>query len=137
MDFMKWLGFSLRGVAALLAGGLLAGCQSGPGFQFDPLAQDAQPQQSMGGTATVTGETGHPSVVDQTQAPILHVGDAVTVTFQDLMNPIPPVDAAVKDDGTVTLIYNKSFHAEGKTLRELERDIRDAYVPAYFVNMTP
>ena len=42
----------------------------------------------------------------------------------------------VKDDGTVTLIYNRVFHAAGKRTGELGKEIRDFYVPAYFINLT-
>jgi polysaccharide export outer membrane protein len=68
---------------------------------------------------------------------IIRVGDGLTITFQDLVTPIPAVDTVVKEDGTITLIYNKQFVAVGKTRGQLEKDIHDAYVPDYFRYMTP
>lgn len=65
------------------------------------------------------------------------MGDEVVVSFADLVNPVSPVDDQIKNDGTITLIYNKKFQAAGKTVGELQEDIRSCYVPAYFVNMTP
>jgi len=68
---------------------------------------------------------------------IIRTGDGLTVTFQDLVTPIAPVDTTVREDGTITLIYDKEFLAAGKTRGQLEKEIRDVYVPDYFKNMTP
>src|SRR6185503_2922488 len=42
----------------------------------------------------------------------------------------------VPDSGVITLPYNVRVHAAGKSTGQLEQDIREAYVPAYFVNLT-
>ena len=47
-----------------------------------------------------------------------------------------PTDERVKEDGTITLMLNKTFKADGKTHAELAKEIRATYVPDYFVNMT-
>ncbi len=136
---MKVSGFWLKGLAVVMAGILFAGCQSAPPrqqFKFDPLTQ-APMEPPPPPPASTANAAPAPAPVDPTTAPILHVGDRVTVSFQDLVTPIPAVDATVKDDGTITLIYNKQFQADGRTLRQLENDIREAYVPGYFRNMTP
>jgi protein involved in polysaccharide export with SLBB domain len=140
MDLMKFSGLWVRLFAVLFAGGLLAGCQSpDSGFKFDPLTENgAASMPGAGGPALAPMAMRDPQrLVDPNGSPILHTGDQVTVTFQDLVIPIQPVDGLVKEDGKITLIYNKQFQADGKTLGQLERDIRAAYVPAYFVNMTP
>lgn len=67
----------------------------------------------------------------------LAVGDKVTVTFQDINPAIPAIDTAVKEDGTITLTMNLSFTAAGKTIAQLESDIRERYVPRIYRYMTP
>ena len=66
----------------------------------------------------------------------LRVGDLLTVSFSDLVNPISPFEGRIKEDGTITLLLNQTFTAEGKTVVELEKDIRERYVPNLFVNLT-
>jgi protein involved in polysaccharide export with SLBB domain len=137
---MKFSGLWVRLFAVLFAGGMLVGCQSpDSGFKFDPLAENGGASMaSAGGPALAPMAMRDPQrLVDPNGSPILHAGDQVTVTFQDLVTPIMPVDGLVKEDGKITLIYNKQFQADGKTVGQLERDIRAVYVPAYFVNMTP
>jgi polysaccharide biosynthesis/export protein VpsN len=67
---------------------------------------------------------------------VLRVGDLVVVVFSDLPVLVPPFEERVKDDGTITLLLNQSFHAAGKVRGELEREIRERYVPRYYVNLT-
>lgn len=66
----------------------------------------------------------------------LRVGDLLVITFSDLINPIPPFEGRVKDDGKITLTQNQDFVAAGKTVAELEKEIHQRYVPKYFVNLT-
>ncbi|MDB6111144.1 MAG: Polysaccharide biosynthesis/export protein [Pedosphaera sp.] len=137
---MKFSGLWVRLSAVLFAGLMLAGCQSpDSGFKFDPLAENSGASMAgAGGPALAPMAMRDPQrLVDPNGSPILHVGDQVTVTFQDLVTPIMPVEGLVKEDGRITLIYNKQFQADGKTVGQLERDIRAVYVPDYFVNMTP
>ena len=49
---------------------------------------------------------------------------------------MPAFEERVKEDGTITLIENQNFTAAGKTRGQLEKDIRNAYVPKYYVKMT-
>jgi polysaccharide export outer membrane protein len=112
-----------------LAAILLAGCETTESGQYgyDPLGSDPG--------AAVTGTNGAPT--GNVRTAVLRTGDEVIVNFADLVNPIPPADDTIKDDGTITLIYNEKFQAVGKTIGELQDEIRKRYVPAYFVNMTP
>jgi protein involved in polysaccharide export with SLBB domain len=48
----------------------------------------------------------------------------------------PAFDQRVRDDGTITLIYNRVFHAAGQKTGDLEKEILDYYVPTYFRNLT-
>jgi protein involved in polysaccharide export with SLBB domain len=67
---------------------------------------------------------------------VLQPGDAITVVYNDLPTIVPPFEGEIKPDGTITLILNKNFKAAGKTIAELEKDIRAEYVPNYFKQMT-
>jgi protein involved in polysaccharide export with SLBB domain len=142
--FRRWPGVW----ATLSAIVILAGCASSPStestYKFDPLGHGAggdtgSTAQTSGSQAPDLGSTS-PASGDGTQTVsgrILRVGETITVTFQDLPTPVPPVETTIKEDGTITLIYNKQFLAVGKTVGQLESDIRKAYVPDIFVNMTP
>jgi len=44
------------------------------------------------------------------------------------------MDDIVKQDGTVTLLSNRVFTAAGKTISELQRELRDHYGPRFFPN---
>jgi protein involved in polysaccharide export with SLBB domain len=54
------------------------------------------------------------------------MNDTVTVTFSDGSTG---EDSRVKEDGTITLHFNQTFVAAGKTPLELRRDIYDRYAP--------
>jgi polysaccharide export outer membrane protein len=79
--------------------------------------------------STVTGGSG-------AEAEVLRVGDSLTVVFTDTPVQIQNYDEKIKDDGTITLHLDKTFKAAGLSLGELEKKIRDCYVPAYYKQMT-
>ena len=126
MDIMKFFG---RGAAAL--GIFLAGCIWGPQPRttaYNPLGETNSPLAVVGmGGGSATN-------IDMT-AYTIQVGDSVTATFSDVTG-INPITDTIKDDGTITLIYNEKFQAAGKTVGKLQQDIHDLYVPAYFKYLT-
>jgi polysaccharide export outer membrane protein len=70
----------------------------------------------------------------------LGVGDLLTVNFTDLPpNSGMPAEQEhrIGDDGLITLPFNVQIQAAGKTPTQLQKEIRDAYVPYLFVNLTP
>lgn len=67
---------------------------------------------------------------------IINIGDAVIITFSDLPIVIPDYSERVKSDGSVTLLYTQKFQFAGKARGDLEAEIRERYVPAYFNNLT-
>jgi protein involved in polysaccharide export with SLBB domain len=71
-------------------------------------------------------------------AEVIKPKDTLLVTFTNLPSvlTLPAFDQRVRDDGTITLIYNKVFQAAGKKTGDLENEVRDYYVPAYFTNLT-
>jgi protein involved in polysaccharide export with SLBB domain len=130
MDIRKIFGRGIIGMGCIFACVLLAGCltDSPDPYGFDPLKPNSTPP--MAGSGNSQSSTNAPGV--------LRSGDELIVSFVDLgVNAIAPVDDQIKSDGTITLIYNKTFAAAGKTVGELQTEIRKCYVPAYFVNMTP
>jgi len=65
---------------------------------------------------------------------IIHTGDTITIHFHDPdgANGSVLVDDVVKQDGTVTLLSNRIFTAAGKTMSELDRELRENYGPRFF-----
>jgi polysaccharide export outer membrane protein len=116
----------------LCAAVLLAGCASDPN-PADRVFPNAGLGAPMGGASP--GNTNAPGT-DQGFA-ILRVGDMITITFAD----VPPLSmreqqVRIPDSGIITLPFNVRVQAAGKTTGQLEKDIRDAYVPTFFVSLT-
>lgn len=114
-------------VGVALCALVFAGCSSDSTKQFADLP-----------TATGTTETGAaaPGEAPTYAAAVIHGGEAIEVAFTDITPPVAPVDMRVKEDGTITLAFNETFSAVGKTTGELEKEIRARYVPKYYVNLT-
>jgi polysaccharide biosynthesis/export protein len=127
MENMKFFGRGIAGLAFVLAGILLAGCETdGGNYRDDPLAQ-----ATNGTNAVASAKPLDPSTT------LLSVGDEITVSYSDVVAAILPNDTTIQEDGSVTLIYNQKFQAAGKTIGALQSEIRDRYVPQYFKYMTP
>jgi polysaccharide export outer membrane protein len=128
----------------LLMGLLFAGCQTNradSGFSEVPgmetAAKGATSPAGQSATTSVVAKSGTAANAAETSE-IIQLGNTLLITFSDLPPPpLPAFDQRVKDDGTITLIYNREFKAAGKRTGDLEKEIRDFYVPAYFINMTP
>lgn len=156
METMKLLGRGVAVLALITVCMVLTGCQSGnntanSGYSYDPLSADltsnnglpgsGSPAASGGTTGTGTPATGPStgSALSEINGsyPILHAGDLISVTFNDV-NPVPtPIDDTIKEDGSITLYYNEKFQAAGKTVNALQAEIHDRYVPKYYQYMTP
>ena len=67
---------------------------------------------------------------------VFRVGDSLTIIYSDLPQATPPFEGKIKEDGTITLLVNKTFTAAGKTAGELEKEIRACYVPSFYKYMT-
>ena len=69
---------------------------------------------------------------------MLRVGDNITVSFSDIPAPgILPVTQRIREDGRITLPFNVILVAAGKTVGQLQEEIRNAYVPSTYRQMTP
>ena len=118
MKYCKLLG---RGgaVSVLLAAALLmAGCRMFSADQKNAAGAADTPPQSNG------------------SEDIIHKGTLLIITFSDTVSPIPPFEERVNEEGSITLIENKSFTAEGKTRGQLEKEIRECYVRKYYRRLT-
>ncbi|HWF17973.1 MAG TPA: SLBB domain-containing protein [Verrucomicrobiae bacterium] len=112
----------------------LAGCETDNAkYSYDPLAQNAAPASS-GGLAS-TAPMVPPAPVDASGT-TMHIGDSVTFNFSDVPADLKPFDDTVKEDGSVTLMYNEKFQADGKTIGSLQQEIHDRYVPKYYRYLT-
>jgi protein involved in polysaccharide export with SLBB domain len=128
----------------LLTGLFFAGCQTeraDSGFSevpgIEPVAQVGTSPSNTAATPAVAPNT-TPTATTNLSPEIIKVGDILLITFGDLPTerPLPAFDQRVKEDGTITLIYNQVFQAVGKRTGDLEKEIRAFYVPAYFRNLT-
>jgi len=127
MEIKRLLGLGINGLGLILAGVLLVGCQplGGGGNNNPPLAGPGE------------GGIGTNSNASMGMITEIKAGDVLTVSFQDTVNTILPVVDVVKEDGSITLIYNQKFQAAGKKIAVLQDEIRARYVPDYFRNLTP
>lgn len=121
-------------VCALLFTGLfIAGCQSDKlPSQFAEVPGATVPSA----TGSVINPVAVRGVTNGGSAEIIHVGDVLVVVFSDIPVALLPFEVTVRDDGTITLLKNKPFQAAGKSRGQLEREVRDAYVPSEFINLT-
>jgi polysaccharide export outer membrane protein len=106
---------------------IAAGCSTDQTSQFAELP---------GATAAPAEGAAAPGEAPAYASAVIHAGEALEITFTDLTPPVSPIDLRVKDDGTITLLFNEVFSAVGKTTGELEKEIRGRYVPRYYVNLT-
>ena len=110
---------------------LLAGCKT------DPNAALAErfPTSSVNPAQPASGSTTNADKI-ASQFSKLRVGDLIYISFSDVERPPQKMEANIPDSGIITLPYNIHVKADGKTTSELEKDIRDAYVPKLYVTLT-
>jgi protein involved in polysaccharide export with SLBB domain len=110
----------------------LSGCKTGSGLSDTSAAggANAPASQSAESLAPQSGSSTNDS------ADIIHPQDALMIVLSDLPYPQPPIEDRVKDDGTIKLIENQTFHVAGKKRGEVENEIHDRYVPKLFKIMT-
>lgn len=127
MEQIKFLGRCASAVAGLLTLLLITGCHPrnynvdplgvGQVGSKDPVWADAQKSPDASGAA-------------------LQVGDEVDVTFVNVPSPYnQPNPAIISEDGTITLIHDQKFKAEGKTVNQLIADIKERYVPKFYTTV--
>lgn len=127
----------------VLTGLWLGGCHTPPPRFSDIPGQPAPapptaPAAAATALAAPAGESRSavPAAPSRPGTDVLQVGDPLTAVFSDTPTPLAPLDVTIREDGTITLLFNKQFHAAGKTRGELEKEVHDAYVPSYYQNLT-
>ena len=117
----------------LLAGLSFSGCETSSQYS-EPFGDASNPPIAATDSATTNTAPGPGNTALSVR---LRVGDSLTITYQDAPIKMDPYVGRVKDDGSITVSpYNQTFAAEGKNVRELEKEIHDRYVPQYFRNLT-
>jgi len=119
MNYCKLFGRWSLVLGFLLAAFFISGCNT---------TSDSLPKSAGG------AETAVPLDTDSTET--IHIGDFLIIVFSDLPTLVPNFEVRVNEEGTITLIENQKFVAAGKTRGELEKEIRERYVPKYYVRMT-
>jgi len=101
--------------------------------QAAPASTAAVPSTPSAGSATAPLTT----VSTAASSPeTLKVGDSLVIAYSDLPELKPAFNGQIRQDGTITLILDQTFAAAGKTPGELEREIRERYVPNFYTRMT-
>ena len=67
---------------------------------------------------------------------VIKPGDTITIMYFDVPGGVPPQEVEIRPEGTVTLLLNQEFKAAGLTPMQLEKTIRDRYVPSFYRQMT-
>jgi len=122
MNYRKLFGRWSFVLGFLLAAFFFSGCST---------ASKVPDQLSSTGGADTT-----PSDIEGGSTEVIHVGDFLVIVFSDLPTVTPNFEVRVDEQGSITLIENQKFVAAGKTRGELEKEIRERYVPKYYVRMT-
>ena len=139
---------SLALLASCFAGLLFSGCSHLYYADPNPTTPFAFPGQNAPAPETRVASLDHavpsgtPASAPSATGPgapsdILSVSDSIAVSFSDIPPPgILPVTQRIANDGKITLPFNDKVVAAGKTTSQLQDDIRVAYVPTIFVQMT-
>src|ERR1041385_7380013 len=109
---------------------VLAACKASLEPDFPDVSTSTAPAPAAGaaGAADATPNT----TIDNDRPELIHVGDSLTVNFSGLPTVQPQLQVQVDENGKITLIENETFSAAGKTRAQLEKEVRDRYVPDKF-----
>jgi protein involved in polysaccharide export with SLBB domain len=125
-------------VAVLLAGLFLAGC-----FNPNTASQGSFPAGQTGGAqampsplAPVNAPPPNTPPPVGSLSPVLRVADMVTIEWFDTQTPIQQYKERIRDDGKLVLPLNVTVQAAGRTVAQLQDDIRKEYVPKYYHHLT-
>ena len=137
---MNWLRNTVAPVscslAVMVALFLACGCDSlnsSPPASGGPThAAAAQPSPAAHAVTPAPAGNVSPDSPD-----LLRPGDAVLITFSGVERPPERFDGRIRDDGKVILPFlTTPVQAAGKTAAQLQDQVHDLYVPAYFNRLT-
>lgn len=122
---------------------LWAGCASNPNDNLNPSKRAMVfPGEQPATPSTDIATTGQPPAVPadpalQSDPSKLIVGDLLSINFSDVPAPgLQEIRTRIPSDGFITLHLNVRIKAAGRSIAELQQEIRKAYVPSLFVNLT-
>jgi len=127
-------------LAVVLFGGCKTGGAADPRFReivgvggsgTNSAAPTALPAGPAASGAATTPPTAASYLADR-----FRVGDTLMISFTDLPYRQDPIEDRVRDDGTIKLLQDLSFKVADRKRSEVEKEIRDAYVPKYFKTMS-
>jgi polysaccharide biosynthesis/export protein VpsN len=121
---MRLIGVALRNYFVLLAIIIIASL--GGGCSVYGPKDDPAPPPSL--------EPG-PTDQEQSRTP-LRVGEPIRVDFSGTPTGLPYVQTEIRGDGFVHFDYIGDIKAAGKTPAEFEKEIQNAYVPAYYTHLS-
>ncbi len=67
---------------------------------------------------------------------LLRVGEKIQVLLSDTPGGPISAEVVISEDGKITLHYDQTFVAAGKTRSKLEAEIRTRYVPGFYTKLT-
>jgi len=116
---------------------VLSGCTGSNRGKTVPVFSEVSPSAQLD-AYHVTNDSPTTKARNAESKGVIEVGDILLITFSNLpsLTMLPAWDQRVKEDGTITLIYNTVFLAAGKKTGDLEKEILGFYVPKYFVDLT-
>lgn len=129
---MKLLSEKVRSATCgLLAAMLLfvSGCASTP----DPIFT-SEPALDQVTSPVGAGTNAGPSSTGEGVR--FQIGDQLTITFSDTPDQLLPHEERIKEDGNITLPLIGAVKAVGKSPGQLQKEIKDLYVPKYYVRLT-
>jgi len=109
---------------------LMGGCESLGGRDSAGGPRAGLPA-TTGGPGQLASTNGAPVGMDD-----LCVGDRVTVILTDIPTNYGAIDQQIREDGNITLPLGVVVKAAGKKAGGLAVEIRNEYVPKYFVRCT-
>jgi protein involved in polysaccharide export with SLBB domain len=132
---MKVLSFWIRSFPALLAllvmGLVVSGCKSN--YDFSDSGMDA----GYVGSETVSSGNGERRPGSVPTPDRLGIGDRMTLVFSGNPNAPHPHTETIREDGFITPpLLGTNVFAAGKTIGQLQRELHELYVPAYFPSVT-
>jgi protein involved in polysaccharide export with SLBB domain len=114
---------------------VLTGCQTGNSGSGAAGIPDSNGTQFASASPVAAANPGGENTPSSDTIDSLHAGDVLTIEFSDMPVTILPREERIKEDGTITLLEGKTFVAAGKSRGQLEKEIREWYVPRYYLRM--
>src|SRR6266511_502214 len=121
---------------AALAAALLSGCQTPPTAVPDGRASgtNATPRGTL---VSIPANVAPGSQSKRDSIDFLRPGYKVTITFSGFRDAPPKHEEKIREDGYISPpVLDRPVLASGKTIGQLQEELRNLYVPDYFKTLT-